>query len=170
MKGSMKKTGGMRFMPKQIEFIHVLSEAELKECFRIRYEVFVREQGVSEELEWDEKDRAPGACRHFLLKRDGVAIGTARWYGYDAETAKLQRVAVLQAFRGIGAGKRIIGELEEDARQNGFSYAMLDGQCQAEEFYRKLGYAVISDEPFYDAGILHVRMKKTLSLQAETQS
>jgi len=157
-------------MQDQLAFIHVVNEEQLQTCFRIRREVFVEEQGVSEDLEWDEKDRSAGACRHFLLMRNGEAVGTARWYGYDAETAKLQRVAVLQPYRGIGAGKRLILGMEEDARRQGYSFAMLDGQCQAELFYRKLGYAVISDEPFYDAGILHVRMKKPLAPQSETQS
>jgi predicted GNAT family N-acyltransferase len=157
-------------MQTKMELLRVTNDEELKECFLIRNNVFVQEQGVSEDLEWDEKDTSPGACHHFLLKQNGVAIGTARWYEYDEETAKLQRVAVLKEFRGTGAGKRLILGMEDDARVRGMSYAMLDGQCQAEAFYSKLGYEVISDEPFYDAGILHVRMKKALSPKAGTRS
>jgi len=52
--------------------------------------------------------------------------------------------------------------LEQIAGDLGLSGAILDAQCQAEKFYAKLGYEVISEEPFYDAGILHVRMKKPL--------
>jgi len=146
----------------EMKMIRVEGEAELQACFHIRKEVFVREQGVSEDLEWDEKDSSLGACRHFLLLLDSLPIGTSRWYGYDEETAKLQRVAVLREYRGIGAGKQLILGMEKDAKELGYAYAMLDGQCQAEAFYAKLGYEVISDAPFYDAGILHVRMKKAL--------
>lgn len=146
-----------------MKLIHVMRAEDLQKCFQIRKEVFVHEQGVSEELEWDDKDKNQDSCRHMILMKDDLAIGTARWYGYDQDTAKLQRVAVLKEYRGIGAGKKLILGMEEDALQLGFTHSMLDGQCQAEEFYRKLGYKVISAEPFYDAGILHVRMKKKLS-------
>lgn len=142
--------------------IRVKTEQDLQKCFQIRKAVFVQEQGVAEELEWDDLDRDPGASHHVLLTLNGLPIGTARWYAYDAQTAKLQRVAVLKPHRGIGAGQRLISAMEEDAREEGYAYAMLDSQCQAEAFYEKLGYRVISEEPFLDAGILHVRMKKKL--------
>lgn len=145
-----------------MELIRVKTEQDLQQCFQIRQEVFVREQGVAEDLEWDELDKHPEASHHMLLMLDGLAIGTARWYAYDDETAKLQRVAVLKPLRGIGAGQRLIMAMEDDAREAGYAYAMLDSQCQAEAFYKKLGYRVISEEPFLDAGILHVRMKKKL--------
>jgi predicted GNAT family N-acyltransferase len=147
-----------------MQLINVTSAEELQQCFQIRKEVFVHEQGVAEDLEWDDKDQTPNSCRHVLLMKDHTPIGAARWYGYDSTTAKLQRVAVLKDYRGIGAGKELILGMEEDARQLGFTFSMLDAQCQAEEFYRKLGYEVISDEPFYDAGILHVRMRKSLTI------
>ncbi|TCZ72329.1 GNAT family N-acetyltransferase [Paenibacillus albiflavus] len=146
-----------------MQMIHVTNAEDLQKCFHIRKEVFVNEQGVAEDLEWDEKDQTPDACRHMLLMKDDVPVGTARWYGYDADTAKLQRVAVLKEYRGTGAGKQLILGMEEDARKFGYTFSMLDGQCQAEQFYAKLGYEVISDEPFFDAGILHVRMRKSLT-------
>lgn len=147
-----------------MQLTHVTNAEELQQCFQIRKEVFVYEQGVAEDLEWDDKDQTPNSCHHMLLIKDNIPIGTARWYGYDSSTAKLQRVAVLKEYRGIGAGKELILGMEEDARQKGYTFSMLDAQCQAEEFYQKLGYEVISDEPFYDAGILHVRMRKSLTI------
>jgi predicted GNAT family N-acyltransferase len=145
-----------------MQIIHVRTEDELAACFAIRKEVFVKEQGVSVEEEIDEYDASPQACRHFLLLEDGAPIATARWRPYDAKTAKLQRVAVRQPYRGKGLGRTLILHMERDAAALGYEAAVLDGQCQAETFYRKLGYEVISKEPFYDAGILHVRMKKKL--------
>ncbi|KIL41194.1 GCN5 family acetyltransferase [Gordoniibacillus kamchatkensis] len=142
--------------------IHVRTEDELAECFSIRKEVFVAEQGVSVEEEIDEFDASPDACRHFLLLQDGAALATARWRPYDGKTAKLQRVAVRRQHRGQGLGRELILHMENDAKALGYEATILDGQCQAESFYRKLGYEVISDKPFYDAGILHVRMKKKL--------
>lgn len=140
----------------------VRSEDELQACFAIRKEVFVEEQGVSVEEEIDEFDASPEACRHVLMTKGEEPVAAARWRPYDEKTAKLQRVAVLKPLRGQGLGRELILFMERDAKEQGFEAAVLDGQCQAESFYRKLGYEVISDKPFYDAGILHVRMLKKL--------
>ncbi|UJF35212.1 GNAT family N-acetyltransferase [Paenibacillus hexagrammi] len=145
-----------------LDIIRVESEEQLKRCFDIRMQVFVEEQKVPEHLEMDEKDQSPESCHHFLIVHEGQAVGTARWYKYQPDTAKLQRIAVLKSSRGLGLGKKLVLAMEEQAKELGCSYSMLDAQCQAEGFYRGLGYEVISEEPFYDAGILHVRMKKPL--------
>jgi predicted GNAT family N-acyltransferase len=145
-----------------VEFIRVRSFEQLEQCFRIRKEVFVEEQGVPEDLEIDEFDASPESCHHVLVMDGEQPIAAARWRPYGEKTAKLQRVAVLKAWRGQGVGKALILAMEQHARELGYEASVLDGQCQAEPFYRKLGYSVISEEPFYDAGILHVRMKKKL--------
>lgn len=145
-----------------IELICVNAKEQLEQCLAIRKKVFVEEQNVPEDLEVDEKDASPKACHHMLLKLNGVPAAAARWYAYDEDIAKLQRIAVLLEHRGAGLGKRIISAMEEQARELGFSFVMLDGQCQAEAFYHKLGYSTVSENPFYDAGILHVRMRKKL--------
>ncbi|MFC0213146.1 GNAT family N-acetyltransferase [Paenibacillus chartarius] len=145
-----------------MNIIHVRSQDELEACFDIRKEVFVAEQQVPEEEELDEFDASPDACRHFLMLQGEEAVAAARWRYYDEKTAKLQRVAVRKPYRGLGLGRELILHMERDAKEQGCEASVLDGQCQAEPFYRKLGYVVISEEPFYDAGILHVRMKKKL--------
>lgn len=140
----------------------VRAAEELEICFAIRKEVFVDEQGVSVEEEIDEFDASPEACRHVLITEGDEPIAAARWRPYDEKTAKLQRVAVRKPFRGQGLGRELILFMERDAKELGYEASVLDGQCQAGTFYRKLGYEVISEQPFYDAGILHVRMKKKL--------
>ncbi|MNI96548.1 putative N-acetyltransferase YjcF [compost metagenome] len=74
----------------------------------------------------------------------------------------MQRIAVHKDYRGKGYGRILLLALEERARELGLIFSVLDAQCHAEDFYSKLGYEVISEEPFYDAGILHVRMQKKL--------
>jgi predicted GNAT family N-acyltransferase len=145
-----------------MKILHVQTEQQLIACFAIRKEVFVVEQGVAPEEEIDEYDASPNACRHFLLLDGDEPLGASRWRPYDETTAKLQRVAVREPHRGQGLGRELILHMERDAQALGFTASMLDGQCQAEAFYRKLGYEVVSTEPFYDAGILHVRMRKQL--------
>jgi predicted GNAT family N-acyltransferase len=145
-----------------MEIIRVTRYHELEQCFAIRKEVFVEEQKVPQDLELDEKDESTEACNHLLLLENGMPAATGRWYLYKPLTAKLQRVAVLQAYRGKGLGKQVILALEQHARELGCTASILDAQFHAEEFYLKLGYIITSAEPFYDAGILHHRMEKTL--------
>ncbi|QGQ95506.1 GNAT family N-acetyltransferase [Paenibacillus psychroresistens] len=145
-----------------MEIVRVQTMEELNQCFTIRKIVFVEEQGVPADIEIDEFDASPEACRHSLLLYNNEPVATGRWQAYKVDTAKLQRLAVLKPFRGLGIGKKLILALEQQAREAGFQYTLLDGQCHAEAFYLKLGYVIISDEPFEEAGIMHVRMQKTL--------
>jgi predicted GNAT family N-acyltransferase len=145
-----------------MEIIRVHSMEELNQCFIIRQKVFVEEQGVPADIEIDEFDVSPDACSHTLLLFNGEPAATGRWRSYKENTAKLQRLAVLKPYRGLGLGKKIILALEEQACEAGFQFCILDGQCQAEPFYLKLGYVTISEHPFEEAGIMHVRMQKTL--------
>ncbi|THF74604.1 GNAT family N-acetyltransferase [Cohnella fermenti] len=139
----------------------ITTEDQLEQARAVRFEVFVKEQHVSPELEWDEYDVSPSACRHYLATdADGTPIGAARWKEYEPGIAKLQRIAVLKPHRGRSVGRLLVEAMEKGARQEGFSGAVLDAQCSAEAFYRKLGYETLSPDIFLDAGIPHVRMGK----------
>ncbi|MFC4306504.1 GNAT family N-acetyltransferase [Cohnella boryungensis] len=145
-----------------MEFIRVENDEQLKQAFEIRFEVFVKEQGVPEHIEIDEYDASPTSCRHFLIRSEGLPIATGRITDYGEGVAKMQRIAVLKPYRGTGIGQLLMERMEEDARKAGYRYALLDAQCAAETFYQKQGYMTESKEPFLDAGILHVRMRKSL--------
>lgn len=145
-----------------LKVIPVQTIEQLEECFSIRFKVFVEEQQVPRDLEIDEYDASPEACRHFVLRDGETPVATGRWKPFEGNAAKLQRIAVLPDYRGQGVGRVVLRALEEDAAAHGRTSAVLDGQIQAEDFYRKLGYETISREPFLDAGIWHVRMKKTI--------
>ncbi|WP_151734808.1 GNAT family N-acetyltransferase [Paenibacillus tengchongensis] len=145
------------------EIVHVTSEEQLGQALKIRKEVFVEEQKVPAEEEIDEYDVVGANAHHILILDEGQAVATGRLIYYKAGTAKMQRIAVLKAYRSKGYGRILLLAMEELARELGLASSILDAQCQAEDFYAKLGYDVISSEPFYDAGILHVRMEKALS-------
>ncbi|MFC3801269.1 GNAT family N-acetyltransferase [Cohnella sp. GCM10012308] len=140
----------------------VTEQSELEMGLSVRMEVFVQEQGVSPDEEVDGYDVSPSACRHFLVTDEGRPAAAARWKTFEPGIAKLQRIAVRLPYRGRSIGRLIVSAMEEDAAKLGYESAILDAQCSAEAFYQKLGYATISAEPFYDAGILHVRMSKNL--------
>ncbi|SFK71223.1 Predicted N-acyltransferase, GNAT family [Paenibacillus sp. 1_12] len=145
-----------------MEITKVDSYSQLAQCLAIRNQVFVEEQGVPQELENDAYDTSPDACVHVLLTYNGVPAGTGRWISYNKQTAKIQRVAILSEFRGKGLGKILIQGLEQHAISGGYTSCILDSQCHAEAFYSQLGYNTISEQPFEDAGILHVRMQKKI--------
>ncbi|WP_433754281.1 GNAT family N-acetyltransferase [Paenibacillus amylolyticus] len=144
------------------EISYVSTEEQLEQALGIRHHVFVIEQQVPAEIEIDQYDVISPDVHHVLLSTDGHAVATGRLIYYSKDTAKMQRIAVLESHRSYGYGRVLLLAMEERARELGLSYSILDAQCQAQKFYEKLGYEVISEEPFYDADILHVRMRKSL--------
>jgi predicted GNAT family N-acyltransferase len=117
----------------------------------VREMVFIREQGVPVELEWDEFDVA---CVH-LLARDslGNPIGTARLL----PDASIGRMAVLKDWRGKGVGSALLHQLLKEAENRQFPAVTLNAQIHAIRFYNRFGFQQIGSE-FLDAGILHVKM------------
>lgn len=145
------------------EIINVTTEDQLQEALAIRKEVFVEEQKVPVDLEIDDYDRLDAEAHHILIKYDGEYAATGRVIYYNKDSAKMQRIAVRQSFRSKGLGRVLLLAMEQQARELLLKHSVLDAQCQAEGFYSRLGYVTISDEPFDDAGIPHVRMKKELN-------
>lgn len=117
----------------------------------VREAVFVREQHVPSELEWDEFD---AHCIH-VLAADAVAsaIGTSRLLG----DGTIGRMAVLKAWRGKGVGKALLLHLLEEAMKQHLQQVALHAQIHASGFYSKLGFEMMGEE-FIEAGIPHVRM------------
>lgn len=141
----------------------VENSEQLSRAFGIRMEVFVKEQGVPRDIELDEYDESPAACNHYLVEtEEGEAIAAGRFKPFGPGEAKMQRIAVRRTYRGQGVGKFLLLAMEEEAKRAGYRVAVLDAQCDAEAFYAKQGYATESPEPFLDAGIPHVRMRKNL--------
>jgi len=123
---------------------------------RVRDEVFIREQSVPPELEFDDRD---DACRHVVAYRDDLPVATGR---IDLEReGKIGRVAVVSTERRRGIGRLVMAELENVAREAGLARVTLHAQVTAAAFYERLGYAAQGDE-FEEAGIPHVAMHKDL--------
>lgn len=135
-------------------------EEDLKTAFCIRKEVFIEEQGVPLEVEFDEFDTLSGSCKHILVYYNQQPVGTGRIRTL-AGLGKLERICVLKPYRKLGLGRVIINALEEIAREMGLPRVKLHGQTQAEDFYKKLGYRTSSDT-FMEDGIPHVLMLKEL--------
>nr|WP_297460192.1 GNAT family N-acetyltransferase [uncultured Halomonas sp.] len=120
----------------------------------IRRLVFIDEQAVPEDEEWDGRDPD---CVHFLACRRGHAIGTARLL----PDGHIGRVAVLEEGRGLGIGLQLMQAAIDCARAQGHREVLLDAQTHALAFYQRLGFQAVGDE-FFDAGILHRSMRLIL--------
>jgi len=126
------------------------------EAQAIRYEVFVLEQKVPLEMEWDEMDPQ---CLHavaYLTGEDGVeqAVGTGRLL----PDGHIGRMAVRQAARRAGVGAAILQALMQQAQLRRDKRVQLNAQSQAEAFYGRHGF-VREGEEFVEAGIVHIHMQ-----------
>jgi predicted GNAT family N-acyltransferase len=139
-------------------------EERLADAHDVRESVFVDEQGVPSDLEYDEWDEDPRTVHlvAYSASEDGEAVGAARLRPYREGVGKVQRVAVREAVRGEGWGRRLMAELEATARAAGYERLELDAQIHAVAFYERLDYTVTSEETFLDAGIPHHSMAKDL--------
>lgn len=121
--------------------------AQLK---NIREKVFIQEQKVTPELEWDGMDEK---AIHFLVFKDEKAIGCARAIVIKSQM-QLGRMAVLKEYRGQGAGSTLIEKAIVTAKLKQLSGIHISAQCNAINFYVKFGFEVMGDT-YLDAEILH---------------
>ena len=122
---------------------------------KIRYEVFVKEQNVPPELEMDEFDKI---ALHVLFYIDDKPVATGRMIVKDGH---IGRIAVLKNFRNKHIGYGIMLFLMEKAKEFNLGKVWLSAQITAIGFYEKLGFRTFG-EYFYEAGIKHVKMEKSL--------
>jgi predicted GNAT family N-acyltransferase len=121
----------------------------------VREAVFIREQGIFPELEWDGVDEG---CRHALvLSAQGEAIGCGRMQA----DGHIGRVAVLKKWRKQKVATAIMEALLDYARTHGYRQVDVDAQTYAAPFYRRFDF-IEEGEVFQDAGLPHVKMRLTL--------
>jgi len=132
----------------------VSSDKELEAAFEVRRQVFVEEQGISQDLEFDGRD---SEALHMVVVDGDRVIGTARVLFLAANQAKLERMAVLKPFRCKGIGRRVISFLNEELRKRQVKQVVLHAQYSAVGFYKSCGFEE-SGLPFCEAGIKHIKM------------
>ncbi|WP_107925323.1 GNAT family N-acetyltransferase [Lysinibacillus parviboronicapiens] len=139
-----------------VKIVETIKEHD--DAFAVRKKVFVEEQGVPLHLECDAED---ASATHFIMYEDTEPVGAARLRGIESDTAKIERVCILQTQRGKKLGALIMQEMEKHAISTNNKKLKLHAQSYAVPFYEKLGYTVTSPE-FMDAGIPHRAMEKNI--------
>lgn len=141
--------------------------AECKIAARaVRHAVFVVEQQIPIEIEWDAWDEP--SLHALVLDANRLPIGTGRLLpaSFDTvqpETAHIGRMAVLANVRRGGVGGVLLQSLMAAARHRGFLDIVLHAQSYVAPFYARHGYVVEGDE-FMEAGIAHRTMRTSLRL------
>jgi len=130
---------------------------DLDAAFTIREKVFVHEQNVPADAEYDAHDRA-GTTRHYLARVDGQPAGAARWRPTD-HGVKLERFAVLSGFRNQGVGEALVHRVLADIRAEAPDAAQvyMHAQLRAIPLYERTGFRKVG-EMFEECDIQHYQM------------
>lgn len=130
-----------------------------RDAQRIRSSVFIDEQRIPAELEWDAAD---AQCVHAVaFNRFGLALATGRLLQHAPGVARIGRMAVLQGLRGAAIGRAILDALVHAACRRGDHEVLLHAQISAAGFYARAGFAA-RGEPFDEVGIAHLEMVRAL--------
>jgi len=116
----------------------------------IRRKVFIEEQKVPEDMEWDEYDTLSVHC---IASDNGKAVGTGRLMS----NGQIGRIAVLKNYRGKGIGTAVLKFLIDQHRSRSSTPITLHAQTHAIDFYKNFGFVINGDE-FDEAGIPHYEM------------
>lgn len=122
----------------------------------IRRRVFVLEQRVPAELEWDGED---AAASHWLAWQGEQAVGTVRLLA----DGHIGRMAVLPQARRGGIGAALLAAAVRGAQARRLAEVYLHAQVHAIDFYARYGF-VAEGEEFMDAGIPHRLMRRVLNV------
>ncbi len=134
----------------------IMGFENLDEVHRIRNIVFIKEQNVKEDIEFDGTD---ADAIHLLLLENDIPVGTGRIILVN-DDYRLGRIAVLKEHRGKGYGREIVRQLIKHAYKIGGNRQYLHAQISVIPFYESLGFHVSGNE-FKEAGIRHIKMSRT---------
>ena len=130
-----------------------------REAAALRTQVFVDEQKIPAELEWDAVDAQ--SLHAVAYNRFGLALATGRLLEHTPGVSKIGRMAVLAPLRGSRIGRAVLDALVHAARERGDQQVLLHAQASAVTFYSRAGF-VAQGPAFEEAGLPHQAMIKAL--------
>ena len=133
----------------------VKSKQQLDDAIDVRFRVYVLGQKIKKSVEFDGLE---DVADHFVAYVGKAPVGTIRIRYPRPGTAKIERLAVLMAYRKQGIGKKLMRHAERYLKRKGIKTVIMHAQRHAIGFYEALGYKVYG-KPFMEARIPHVKMK-----------
>lgn len=140
-------------MAKRAHILLVKNKKDLSKAHLIRKRVFIEEQKVDPNIEQDEFDPV---CTHFLILYKNKPIGTCRVH-FIGNKAKLERLAILKKYRGLGLGKLAVNHMVSFCKRRKIKVIYMNAQYYLFEYYTSLGF-VPKGKPFIEARIKHIKM------------
>ncbi|MCX6666396.1 MAG: GNAT family N-acetyltransferase [Euryarchaeota archaeon] len=141
-----------------LEIRLVTNTKELDQIYQIRTEVFVQEQQVPKDLEFDDLDND---SNHLIAKLNQQPIGCARIRQIGKNKAKLERIAILKPYRNKGYGTDITNYCINFCKTKHNTTLFLHAQTHVQKFYERFGF-IEEGTIFQEAGIPHIKMIKNL--------
>lgn len=129
-------------------------------AYYVRIQAMARQYHITLEEEFDEHDGSD--TDYIVLLDEDFPVATCRIYELDKNSVMIGRVVVLPEYRNRGLGNRVIQEAEQWVREQGYKTIVLESRDVAVEFYKKLGYTVVSDQIICRDTFQCVRMEKQL--------
>ncbi len=126
-----------------------------QQALSVRKEVFIIGQHVDPAIDQDGKDEY---LEHFVILRGKEPAGCLRFRPLDSTVVKLERIAILSQFRGLGLGKKLVQAAVEEAERCKYKKLTMNAQYYLLDYYRNLGFSAVG-EPFYEAEIKHIKME-----------
>lgn len=126
----------------------------LSDPYYVRREVFIKEQNIDEDLEWDEKD---AEADHIVIYIEGKPVATGRVIADNGQYL-LGRIAVLKEYRGRNLGRVLVENMMAKAFEKGAEEIHVHAQTRVRGFYEKLGFEAYGGL-YEEAGIEHISMK-----------
>nr|MDD3720051.1 GNAT family N-acetyltransferase [Candidatus Gracilibacteria bacterium] len=133
--------------------IHIADELEKELCYKIREDVFTYGQKVPKKIDSDGLDET---STHVILYYSKIPVGTARIRIID-NNLKLERISILEQYRGKGLGKELMKFLIEYSKTKNIDGIVMNAQAYLQSFYEKFGFKK-EGEIFKSSGIPHIRM------------
>ena len=143
----------------KITYKLVENDSELYGAFEVRRAVFIEEQNIDEDEEYDGLDHE---ALQMVVKNDDQIVGTARVRFLDNSEAKIERMAVLKPFRRRGIGSGMMSFLDNELKVRHIRRVVLHAQYIVIPFYEACGYST-RGSPFCEAGIKHIKMERQIT-------
>ena len=140
-----------------IKFIDVNRPGALEDSFYVRREVFIKEQNVPEEEEFDELDLK---AHHVIVYANAKPVATGRLV-QNGKSCLIGRICVLNECRGKQIGKLVVEKLLEKAAEIKAEEVHVHAQTHAVNFYEKLGFTAYGDT-YLESNIERISMVKNL--------
>ena len=145
---------------KETKVVRAVEEWQRAGAYSVRIQGMNRKYHISLRDEFDEHDG--DGSKYIILLDDEYPVATCRFYEYDSDSVMIGRVVVLEEYRGMGLGSRVIGEAERWIAELGYKEIFIDSRVPAVGFYEKLGYTKVDESVYKSWTFDCVKMHKVL--------